>query len=394
MGVGTFATVIVPRSAYEAAKDPNRAGALATAVVRFANAMTGQGLYTRDELLPKVIQAFHADYYLAQVNNGGHGQFIHNSFANFDYALADVRAAMTTIGTEPYASIVEQLIAECAVRRDPVTRKIDLSIREQPDVLSVLDREFYAADKAVPFQKMLGRWIATWPELRAVEDADFPEAIRHAAWMNPLREVRRQWQSVTRLRGQTTDRFMVGVGLACVKMEPSELRLSIGAGFGVEIDGVAETAFTVRTNRCPIRACVVKPEYAAAYEFIPADMPKTVAAKTGAQLSRVSGLMIDDVVDLARKYRAGLAIDLVLRRAGVDPADANVVALRITPHARGDLVKWLLSAGDRFFAALTTPDGAALMPGESDETLAMVGMDDLNAHADHIGAGSMEPKPL
>jgi hypothetical protein len=97
---------------------------------------------------------------------------------------------------------------------------------------------------------------------------------------------------------------------------------------------------------------------------------------------------------LAKQYRAGLAIDLVLRRAGVDPADARVVALNITPHREGDLVKWMISAGDRYLAALITPDGAALLPGESSEPIAMVGMEDLNAHADHIGAGSMDPRPL
>jgi len=361
-------------------------------LVDFVNAMTSQGLYTRDELLPKATQAFHADFYLAQVNNGGHGQFIHNSRDNIDYALADVQAALTVIQAEPYTSIGEWLIAWCQSHRDPVTGKIALKTREQPDGLDIL--EFYAADKASPFRSVLGRWIATWPELRPVDDADYPEALRVAASMNPLREARQQWKSVTRLRQQTTDRFLVGVGLACVKIERPELRVEIGAGQGVEIDGQKELAFHVHTNRGLNRFCVVKPDYAAAYEYIPADIPNAVLARAGAQLSRVSGLLIDDVIALAKKYRTGLAIDLLLRRAKIVPDKALVIAHAVVPSPDGDLVRWMLYAENHVMAVLNTPDGAALLPGESAQPIATVGVRDLNAHADLIGAGSMEANPL
>jgi hypothetical protein len=415
MGVGTFSTVIVPRSAFEAARDPQQAHRLVKALVDFVNAMTGQGLYTRDELLPKAAQAFHADYYLAQVHNGGHGQFIHNSMGNVDFALADVHAALTAIQTEPYTSIGARLIADCAARRDPVTRKIDLSQRE-PDVLSELDHEFYKADRESPFRNVLGRWIATWPELRPVEDADYPEAMRLSASMNPLRELRLKWRSVNRLRAQTTDRFQVAVGMALVKIERSELRAEVGAGIGVEIDGAKEIAFTVRTYGNLIFLCVVKPEYSAAYQYFPANFPNipnlhtdpevflkaikedrlkdVTGPRAGAQLSRVSGLMIDDVITLSKEYRAGLAIDLLLRRAGVEPGTAMVVAHAIVPRAEGDPLRWMMMAGKQAFAVLTTPDGAALLPGESAQPLATVGKRDLDDYDNHIAAGSMEAKPL
>jgi len=414
-GVGSFGTVIVPRAAFEAARDPQQAHRLVKALVEFVNAMTGQGLYTRDELLPKATQAFHADYYLAQVHNGGHGQFIHNSMGNIDYALADVHAALTAIQTEPYTSIGARLIAECAARRDPVTRKIDIAHR-QPDVLSELDHEFYKADRETPFRNVLGRWIASWPELRPVDDADYPEAMRLSASMNPLRELRLKWRSVNRLRGQTTDRFQVAVGMALMQMQRPELRVEVGAGFGVEIDGQKEVAFTVRTYGNLMFFCVVKPEYAAAYEYFPANFPNipnlhsdpevliqairddklkdVTGPRAGAQLSRVSGLMIDDVITLAKEYRAALAIDLLLRRARIEPDTAMVVAHAIVPRAEGDLLRWMMMAGKRPYAVLTTPDGAALLPGQSAQPLATIGKRDLDAHAEEVAAGSMEAKPL
>jgi hypothetical protein len=189
MGVGSFTTVIVPRSAFEAAREPQQAHNLVQAVAKFVHTMMGQGLYTRDELLPKATHAFLAGYYLSQVNHGGHREFIHNNFVNIDLSLSDLRAALAAIGTEPYRSIAERLIAWCGERRDPVTHKIDLSNRGQSDFLGDLDREFTAADKASPLNNLLAGWIAAWPELRVVDDADYPEALRLSVTMNPLRSL-------------------------------------------------------------------------------------------------------------------------------------------------------------------------------------------------------------
>jgi hypothetical protein len=415
MGVGSFSTVIVPRSAFEAARQPDQAHRLVQALVTFVNAMTGQGLYTRDELLPKATQAFHADYYLAQVNNGGHGQFIHNSMANIDYALTDVRAALAAIQTEPYTSIGERLIADVAARRDPVTRKIDLSMRE-PDVLSALDHEFYAADKEKPFSNLLAGWIAGWPELRAVDDADYPEAIRLSATMNPLREVRRQWRSVSRLRFQTTDRYQVAVGLACAHIEIPEIRLQIGAGVGMEVEGTKQIAFTVRTNAPELRCCVVTPEHAAAYEYIPANVPNIpnmytdpnvmVAAlndgrlkdvtgpRAGARLSRINAALIDDVVAEGKEHRAGLAFDLLLRKARIETEDASVAGLMVVPDPQGTVVRWMLLAGDKPLRGLTKAAGAALVHWGDTTPFVQATRRELDEHAERIAAGSMEAKPL
>jgi hypothetical protein len=108
----------------------------------------------------------------------------------------------------------------------------------------------------------------------------------------------------------------------------------------------------------------------------------------------VSGLLIDDVIALAKKYRTGLAIDLLLRRAKIVPDKALVIAHAVVPSPDGDLVRWMLYAENHVMAVLNTPDGAALLPGESAQPIATVGVRDLNAHADLIGAGSMEANPL
>jgi hypothetical protein len=416
MGVGTFSTVIVPRSAVEAARDPATANRLATALVRFVNAMTGEGLYTRDELLLKATQAFHADYYLAQVNNGGHAQFIHNSMSNVDFALADVLAATAALQTEPYTSIGARLAAWAGANRDPATSKIDLKRKDGPDVLHELDMAFYAADKEQPFQNLLGRWIAGWPELRAVDDADYPEAMRISATLNPLREVRLLWKSVSHLRWQMTDRLQVGSGLACAHIQQPEIRLALGAGIGMQVDGSREIAFTVRTNEAQLRCCVVKPEHASAYEYIPANIPKIPNLDTdpdvfikamndgklkdikepaaGPRLSRVDGKLIDGVIELGKEQRAALAIDLLLRTSGIETRNAAVAALMIAMGSTGPFVRWMLLAGNQPLVASTSSERSALFRWGATEHFVSVGQKDLDAHDSRVAAGNMGAKPL
>jgi hypothetical protein len=417
MGVGTFSTVIVPRSAFEAARDPQQAHRLAQAVVQFVNMMTREGLYTRDELLPKATQAFHADFYLAQVNNGGHAQFIQNSHNNADFALADVQAALKAIQVEPYAAIVEQLVAFAAERRDPATGKIDVQRRKgEPDVLDEIDKQFYAADKAAPFRNLLGGWIASWPELRPVDDADYPEAMRLSITMNPLRAVRQLWRTVSMLTGQTTDRFLVAVGLACAHIQVPEIRIKMGVGVMAEVEGAQERAFVVHTNTARPRFCVVKAEHASAYEYIPPNVPDIpnmytdpnvmIAAlndgrlkdvtgpRAGARLSRVNAALIDDVVALAKEHRAGLAVDLLLRQASIKAVDPAVAPMMVIPSPDGDMVRWIMHAGDRPWTVLTMAAGAALIPWASTEAVAKVSRRDLDEYAAGIAAGNMGAKPL
>src|SRR5882757_3673928 len=71
--------------------------ALVQDIVNFVNHATLEVMFHRDELPQDALRAFHVDYYIAQVNNGGHGQFAHNS--RWDEAvLRDIVEALAAIG--------------------------------------------------------------------------------------------------------------------------------------------------------------------------------------------------------------------------------------------------------------------------------------------------------
>ena len=410
-GIGTLGTVIVPRSAAERATDPDHAYDLVQAVVNFVNAMTGDGLYNRFEILAKAIQAYHADFYLAQVNNGGHSQLIHNGRGNLDYIVSDVRAGLSGMKAQAHLAIIEQMAAWVAQHPDEASQQTGFE-GGRAQFLDQLDSRFYEADKAMPMITQSARWISSWPELKPVADADYGEAIRRTAAMNPLRETRLLVRSVDNLRSQMTDWFYVGVGLACANAPQAEIRLAIGGGTVMEIEGQQQTAFYVRTNADQPRLCVVTAGHAAAYERVEANNPpmpdirdvegmkqaiadgrlaRYKAPTAGRKLSHVRSETIAGVIELAKEYRAPAALDLLLRKAGIEPNGAVVSAMAIEPKPGGAVVNWLVAAGNQALLALSVPDGSVLLRLGDNQQLASVRAPEIEEHAARVQAGAVRP---
>lgn len=68
--------ILVPAQVVSKSAEPY---ALIQAVVTFVNRMRDEGMYRADEMPKTAVPAYNADYYYAQVCNGGHAQFLHNS---------------------------------------------------------------------------------------------------------------------------------------------------------------------------------------------------------------------------------------------------------------------------------------------------------------------------
>ena len=410
-GISNLGTVIVSRSAAARATDPDNAYDLVQAVVNFVNAMTGEGLYSRFEIPAKALQAYHADFYLAQVNNGGHSQFIHNSHGNLDYIVSDVRAALSGMQAQAHLSVMERMAAWIVQHPDEASKQTGFEGGRAP-LLDQLDSLFYQADKAMPMISQSARWISSWPELKVVEDADYQEAIRRIVMMNPAREARLASRSVDALRMQMTDWFHVGVGLACANAPQTEIKLAIGGGSAMEIEGEQQVAFHVRTNADQPRLCVVTNSYAAAYERAEADNPpmpdirdiegmkqaigdgrlaRYKAPTAGRKLSHVRSETIAGVIELANGYRAPAALDLLLRRAGIEPSGATVSPMSIEPRPAGAAVNWIVVAGGQALFAQSVPNGSALFRPGDNQQLATVGKPEIEAHAARVAAGAVKP---
>jgi len=408
-GTSDLSTVIVRRSAVTQAADPNNAYGLVEEVINFVNAMSSEGLYNRFEISAKAMAAYHADYYLGQVNNGGHSQFIHNCHSGLHLIMSDVRAGLTGMNATAHLSIFEQVAAWVAENADEASKQTGFEGgRAQP--LDELDTLFYQAEKTAPMIPLSARWIASWPELKGVEDADYPEAIRASAMMNPRRKERMIARSVAGLHRQMTDWLHVGAGLACANMSPREFKLAIGGGSAMDVEGEQQLAFYVRTSGPAPRFCVVTKEHAAAYERVEVDNPPMPALgdvegmknairdgqlarfkgpTVGRKLSHVKSQMIAGVIELANEYRAPEALDLLLRKAGIDPNGAAVTPMGIDAHPKGAVVNWLLAVENQAFFAMSVPGGSVLLRGE--QKIASVRKAEIDEYA--LSVEAVEDKP-
>ncbi|RUW95189.1 DUF4375 domain-containing protein [bacterium M00.F.Ca.ET.141.01.1.1] len=385
--------VIVPRSIVdEANEEPFE---VVFAVEKFIHSMVSEGLYRKWEINPKAMQVSHADLYSAEVKNGGHSQFIHNAGEEFDAMVANARAALTAIGAKGQLAALEKMSTWVADHPDEAEEQTGFE-GGRDDFLDTLDHAFYDADEASPMIELLARWIVSWPDLRVVEDETFDEAILQLAMANPRREPRLLHQSIAELVGQMISARNVGVSLACANATPPEVRLLLGMARMLDVDGEKQLVFQLRTNSNEPRLCVATGSHAAFYECIPPEAPAIIrpgenlftagAPRVGRRLGYADGQMVAKVIELAEEYHAPVAVDLLLRKIGVDPTKAIVSANSVVQRAEGPVVNWVVMAGGHAFLFQSYPDRGVLLRGDHEESLAEVHRNELQEYFDLTAA--------
>ena len=365
--------VIVPRSTVE---EPFE---LVFAVEKFIHAMVSNGLYRHSEISPKAMQVSHADLYSAEVKNGGHSQFIHNAGQEFDTMVANARAGLTAAGAKGQLATLEKMSVWVAEHPEEAEGQTGFE-GGRDDFLDTLDDAFYDADEAAPMIDLLARWVASWPDLQIVDDDNCDEAILQLAMANPRREPRLLHRSVAELVGQMIRQRDVGVGLACAEASPPEVKLSLGVARMLDVEGEKQLAFQLRTNAEELRLCVATDTHAAIYEYIAPEDPPIVrpgenilaagAPRVGRKLGQVDAQTVTKVIELAEEYHAPVAVDLLLRKTGIDPTKAVLSANSIVQREGGPIVNWVVMAGGHAFLFQSYPDRGVLLRGDNEESLA------------------------
>jgi hypothetical protein len=369
--------VIVRRAAVAANADPYD---LVGGVVQFVFAMQSDGLYSRSELPAKALQAYDADFYLAQINNGGHSQFIHNCHDDLSVVVANARAGLIAMGAQGHISTLEAMTAWIAENPGEASDQTGFD-GGRASFLDELDRQFYEADKAAPMVEASARWIAAWPELSVVEDAAYDHAIVQLASANPHREAREVWTSVKSIRTQTDELFYVGVGLACA--QAGEMKLGMGGGWFMDIEGVQQMTYMVKTSANTPRQCVVAETHSALYEFV-RDKPLPMQGRAGKKLSYVKRGTIDQLAKVAIELEAAAAIDLLLRRRSADPTGAAITPKSCSGAAQAE---WYVVVNGETLSVRASPERFALHANGGGEPLVTIGTAEVQAHAGRAAAG-------
>jgi len=364
---GRLTTVVVPRAALDAATEPNKARELTQAVVDYVNNMQRVGVYPRHEMPAEAMQAYHANYYVDQVSNGGHSQFIRNTgVAMLPAASADALGGLEAMGARAQRQILAEMIAWLTANPEQARAQNGSS---RVPALDQLDKRFLDAERETPMTPLAARWIARWPDLRPVAGVQYRAELDRLAQLNPQLGPRRVWQGVQQLRFQMKDGLQVRVGVACGAITPEpELKLAIFAGADLEIEGKTCKVFGLRTDK-GTRLCTIEDTRARLFELVRPDPPPKTATpeetrkhkpvEAGARLSEVSMDTIRQFAAVAEQTMAAEAIDLLLRKSGID-AGAMITAWKLKDRA----AIWIAVSGQKRAAMWTSPDQAAVVgPG-------------------------------
>jgi Domain of unknown function (DUF4375) len=398
MHEGRLQTVIVPRKWADAAKEPGGAHHLAAAVVDYVNDIQHAGVFATHELPPKAMQAYHADYYEAQVKNGGHSQFIFNARGQLPAATADALAAFAAMG----ATVQHQILAEMAtwVKSNPEEAAVQDGFGTRAQLLDGLDTRFHAADEQLPVAAFAARWIGGWPELRIVEDDKYAAAIEELAASNPARGPRLIWRNIENIRQQLTDPLQIAIAASCGAAGPApEIKTGVGGGFYQEIEGEQCLAFFLRTLTGE-RICVPGEDGARLYEYIQqgpipesgpdldiADLGDFKPPVVGARLATVSAETIQRLMAQANETKAPEAIDLLLRKAGLEPAAMITASL-----ANDGGAIWIVATEQNLSLARSSSSGAQLRDHEG-KPLATVTRAEIEQHASEAEAAGLTMRP-
>jgi len=178
--VASLPVIIVPQSAYDSEKEYS----LPAAVVDFVNHAVGTARFLREEIPLQAMQAFHVDYYIAQVNNGGHSQYVGNSGWH-QYQIDDIRAGLAAIGIEDAIELYEDLCAFADSHPEEFRAGMEArGFGTFPEFFEKADKLFFAGlnDRLM---KGNSDWIRSLDCLHVLEDGQYRKVMTELPGRNP-----------------------------------------------------------------------------------------------------------------------------------------------------------------------------------------------------------------
>lgn len=373
--------VILPASAFEQSK--YRDDDIVQAVVNYVNSLFDHGLYHRHELPHVALQAYHADFYLAQVNNGGHSQFIHNSGRKAPHIFADALSGLLAMGATTQAALLQEMIAWFEANPAAASAQTGFSGGRAP-ALDKLDDRLYAAEKADPIPRRAAEWISRWPELRKVEDGFYEAEMQALILANPRRGKRLSAARIARFHHSVTDPLHAAVALAAAAVGTPEALTGIRGGYLTDIHGRQEKAWVVDTDG-GMRFAVVDGVGARLYEYIEGHgdpLGKYRPPAAGAMLGTAQGPAVEALIRYATRMPVAAAGDLLLRRARPLVDDA-VMSVQGATADIPNPVFWIVIA-EESFALVESPRGFVLAGSASGERYGPLSLREAASHAEAL----------
>ncbi|WP_068117013.1 DMP19 family protein [Tropicimonas marinistellae] len=393
--------IVVPKSALDTAEsDPFR---IVGAVVDYVNHLVSSGHYTRDEIPPEAIQAYHCDYYYAQVTNGGHAQFVGNSLRNLEFVLSDIDEGLRTAGADDYLAIFAKMGEWILANPKDARKQTGFEGGIAPE-LEALDAPFYALDDNPGMTEYLARWISGLPNLKIVEDDALPTVMREITARHSDRDPEAIARDIARISMQLTDPTHLGFGLVGASKSPPEPLVQLGGASQMRISEHREDqVFVLRTVAGP-RFGVQSARGFELFERIEGDnshLPRLSSPQdladvsldevlsfhpptVGPRLAYVPRKMAEVAALVCERFRAAAAIDLMLRSLPRTPEIDYVSVRSVGKGSDGKIGTTILVVADKArtaFCAVIEAGDAKLLAEPSHDVLVTATRAEIEEHA-------------
>lgn len=196
-------SIVVTKNLYDST-DPHD---LPYSVVMYVNQLLHEGFYERDELPKEALWSYNVDYYLAQVNNGGHGQFIGNS-RWVEPIVMDIQDGLEAMGHDEALDIFRDLMRFAATEPARFAQAGEGGgFGDIDTVIADLDRRFFAGPTST-IAPANGAWLRTLSNLAVLSDKDRDTEIARMISANTAAAARRAERQ--RLAREAHDRDPLG----------------------------------------------------------------------------------------------------------------------------------------------------------------------------------------
>lgn len=368
------ARVVVTDTALERWHQRTDADDLVADVVTFVNGMLFDGTYRRGEISQRALQAYHLDYYLEQVANGGHSQFLRNGGGNLSFLLADIRTALTALGAESQRLVFEDLVGWLSANPREAAEQTGFAGGRAP-ALDELDRRLREAEGRQPVKRLSAAWIASWPDLMVVADADQGGAIRRLIEMNPHHRNRSAARSMSAIERQVTDWERVGIGAACSNLK--EFVADIVGPATIVIDGGRWPATLARTTTGKTYHCLTRDGGTMIFDASAASHSVSTAAASA------SDRALRAVIQFARTHNVAAGVDLLFRTAGLSPDGVLITPYDMDVSAGDTRMQWFaITPGRRQFMVGCAGGGMTLIDLAARHSVAQILPSEIARHAE------------
>ena len=163
--------IIIPKSTYELANDPDTAWVLVEIIVNWVDNSFAKNGGNGNNIPLRALQLYCANHYYSFVQNGGHRDFIKASAHKAGQVWPFILAGLLAMNAKEHANIFQEMA-------DWVSRNVDEAVDIEKDgehllELFVFDGKFEALEINSPFCFFANEWISQWSELKIMDDIEF-----------------------------------------------------------------------------------------------------------------------------------------------------------------------------------------------------------------------------